>query len=135
MLRAKLDTLEDQESNSEEFRFLVSSMYYLSGYIVECALKFKIFEIKQYDPTLDVDEVNCANAGIDYKRRIKTHNFSSLQNLLDSLIPGLSHTSEKSEINRLLNNWTPEIRYSHIEFEYRHIKEFYDHSTQYLRKM
>ncbi|MFI8224190.1 hypothetical protein [Pseudomonas sp. NPDC085632] len=135
VLKAKLDTFDENDIRSEEFKFLVLSMYYLSGYIIECALKFKIFELKQYDPALEVDEANCTNAGINYKKRIKTHNFSSLQNYLDSLVTGLSHISDKREINRLLNDWNPEIRYSHIDLEYDQIKEFYAHSSQYLRKM
>ncbi|NNA66146.1 hypothetical protein [Pseudomonas gessardii] len=135
VLKAKLDTFDEVDLRSEEFKFLVLSMYYLSGYIIECALKFKIFELKQYDPTLEIDEENCANAGINYKKRIKTHNFNSLQNYLDSLVGGLSHTSDKHETNRLLSEWNPEIRYSHIDLEYDQIKEFYAHSIQYLRKM
>ncbi|HEP9390005.1 hypothetical protein QSV36_11380 [Pseudomonas sp. BCRC 81390] len=135
VLQAKLETFDEGDFNTEEFKFLVLSMYYLSGYIIECALKFKIFELKQYDPVLEVNEENCAAVGINYKKRIKTHSFSSLQNLLDSLVSGLHHTSNKGEINRLLNEWNPEIRYSHIDLEYSQIKEFYAHSNQYLRKM
>tara|TARA_R110000796_G_scaffold135385_1_gene251480 strand:+ start:85 stop:546 length:462 start_codon:yes stop_codon:yes gene_type:complete len=135
VLKAKLDTFDEEDLRSEEFNYLVLSMYYLSGYIIECALKFKIFELKNYDPTHEVDEANCTNAGINYKKRIRTHNFSSLQDYLDSLVSGLSHTSEKRETNRLLNQWNPEIRYSHIDLEYDQIKDFYAHSIQYLRKM
>ena len=135
VLKAKLDTFDEGDLSSEEFKFLVSSMYYLSGYIIECALNFKIFELKKYDPSLEVEEANCDSAGINFKKRIRTHSFSSLQNYLDSLISGLSHTSNKSEINKLLNTWHPEIRYSHIDLEYDQIKEFYAHSSQYLRKM
>jgi len=135
VLKAKLDTFDESDSNSEEFKFLVLSMYYLSGYIIECAQKFKIFELKQYDPSAEVDEPNCTSAGIDYRKRIKTHRFDSLQNYLDSLIGGFSYVSDKREINILLKKWSPEIRYSHIDLEYHEIKEFYAHSNQYLKKM
>lgn len=135
VLKAKLDSFDENDWNSDEFKFLVLSMYYLSGYIIECAQKFKIFELKHYDPTVEVDEPNCMVAGIDYKKRIKTHSFESLQNYLDSLVGGFSYVSNKTEINKLLRKWNPEIRYSHIDLEYHEIKEFYDHSNKYLKKM
>lgn len=135
VLKAKLDSFNEDDLRSEEFKFLVLSLYYLSGYIIECALKFKIFELKQYNPNIEVDEQNCKNAGIEYRKRIRTHKFSSLQNYLDSLIGGFSHISNNSEINRLLSEWSPEIRYSHFDLEYEKVKEFYAHSSQYLRKM
>ncbi len=135
VLKAKIDSLDNHEHGNEEFNFLVSSLYYLSGYVIECSLKFKIFEISQYALDVEVDEVECEKVGIDYNKRIKTHNFQKLQNYLDSLISGLSHSSEKKEINRLLNNWTPELRYSHFELDYNQIEEFYNHTTKYLRKM
>ncbi len=135
VLKAKLDTFDESAFDDEEFKFLVVSMYYLSGYIIECSIKFKIFELEKFDPDVEVDKENCTKAGIDYVKRIKTHNFSSLQNYLDSKASGLSHVSEKREINRLLNDWNPEVRYSHIDLDYGQIKEFYAHTTQYLRRM
>ena len=83
----------------------------------------------------DFAKENCNKVGIDYIKKIKTHNFSSLQDYLDSMVSGLSHISEKREINRLLNNWNPEVRYSHLDLDYGQIKEFYAHTIQYLRKM
>lgn len=135
VLKAKLDSLDDSELNGDEFKFLVLSIYYLSGYIVECSLKFKIFELSNYDSNVEVDEEECTKAGIDYKKRIKTHNFQKLQNYLDSLVGGLSHMSEKREINRLLNGWNPELRYSQVDLDHIQVKELYDHTTQYLKRM
>ena len=135
VLKAKIDSLDGNEHSNEEFKFLVSSLYYLAGYIVECSIKFKIFEMSQYDLDVEVDEIECEKAGIDYKKRIKTHNFKKLQNYLDSLIGGLSHSSEKKEINKLLNDWNPELRYSHFELDYNQIKEFYNHTNEYLKRM
>lgn len=135
VLEDKLNTLKDEGLESDEFNFLVLSMYYLSGYIIECSLKFKIFELKGYDPNIDVNEDNCKLFDINYKKNIKKHNFSSLQNYLDSLISGFPHLSSDSNINRLLGEWSPEIRYSHVDLDYDQIKKFYNHSKQYLRKM
>ncbi|WP_122431159.1 hypothetical protein [Pseudomonas viridiflava] len=135
VLKTKLESLDESELGSEEFKFLVLSIYYLSGYIVECSLKFKIFELSNYDLNIEVDEEECSKAGIDYKKRIKTHNFEKLQNYLDSLVGGLSYTSQKQEINHLLRLWNPELRYSQIELDHTQVKELYDHTTQYLKRM
>lgn len=135
VLKAKLDTFDEGDSTSEEYKFLVLSMYYLSGYIIECALKFKIFQVRNHCPNVEIDEASCSGVGIDYRKRIKTHNFDSLQNYLDSLISGLSHLSGKREINLLLKNWNPDIRYSHIELKYEEIDELYAHTISYLRRM
>jgi hypothetical protein len=135
VLKEKLDSLGENESNDDEFKFLVLSLYYLSGYIVECSLKFKIFELSQYDSSIDVDEGECEKVGIDYKARIKTHNFGKLQNYLSSMVSDLSYLSGKKDINRLLNNWNPELRYSHIDLDYKQIEALYEHTTQYLKRM
>jgi hypothetical protein len=135
VLKAKIDSFDIAEHNSEEFNFLVYNLYYLSGYVIECSMKFKIFELEQYSSNAEVDEVECKKAGIDYKKRIKTHNFQRLQNYLDSLISGLSHSSGKTEINKLLNDWKPELRYSHFELNFSHIEEFHNHVSKYLQRM
>lgn len=134
VLKARIDSL-DVEEGLEEYNYLVSSLYYLSGYIIECAMKYKIFELCQYSLEVEVDEAECEKVGIDYKKRIKTHNFNKLQNYLDSLISGLSHSSDDKEINKLLQNWTPELRYSYCELNYKKIEELYNHTTRYLKKV
>lgn len=135
VLKAKIDSLGKEESNDDEFKFLVLSLYYLSGYIVECSLKFKIFEISQYDSCAEVNKAECSRAGIDYTKRIKTHSFERLQEYLDSLVSGFSHVSENQGVNRLLNEWNPELRYTHIDLDYNEIKELYNHTSLFLRKM
>lgn len=135
VLKEKLDSLGEDSAESVEYKFLVLSLYYLSGYIIECSIKYKIFELESYDLNSDVNESECEKAGIDYKNKIKTHNFNKLQNYLDSLISDISHVSEKKAINKLINEWTPEIRYSTIEVNYKQIKELYSHTNNFLKMM
>lgn len=135
VLKEKLDSLGEDSAESVEYKFLVLSLYYLSGYIIECSIKYKIFELESYDLNSDVNEGECEKAGIDYKKKIKTHNFKKLQNYLDSLISDMSHVSEKKSTNKLINEWTPEIRYSTIEVNYKQIKELYSHTNKFLKRM
>jgi hypothetical protein len=135
VLKEKLDSLGEDSVENVEYKFLVLSLYYLSGYIIECSIKFKIFELKSFDVNSDVNEGECEKAGIDYKNKIKTHNFKRLQNYLDSLVSDISHVSNKKSINKLMYEWNPEIRYSTIDVNYNQIKELYAHSNKFLKMM
>jgi hypothetical protein len=135
VLKEKIDSLESNEGSDEEFKFLVLSLYYLSGYIIECSLKFKIFELSSYGLNLEINEEECLRAGIHYRSRIKTHSFTKLQDYLDSFISDISHESDSIEINKLLSNWNPEVRYMHIDLKYDQIKILYEHTSQFLKKM
>ncbi|EME5702204.1 hypothetical protein VY440_004191, partial [Escherichia coli] len=99
VLKEKLDSLGEDNAENVEYKFLVLSLYYLSGYIIECSIKYKIFELENYDLNSEVNEGECEKVGIDFKNKIKTHNFKRLQNYLDSLISDVSHVSEKKVIN------------------------------------
>lgn len=134
-LKEKIEVLNSSSENSDELKFLVLSLYYLSGYIIECSLKFKIFEIKGFDKNAEINESECSRFDIDYKKRIKTHNFGKLQEYLDSLVSDITHTSESTDVNLLLNNWKPDIRYEHLDITYENIKIFYEHTTQFLKKV
>ncbi|EMY4685425.1 hypothetical protein ABK350_001687 [Escherichia coli] len=135
VLKEKLDSLGEDNTENVEYKFLVLSLYYLSGYIIECSIKYKIFELENYDLNSEVNEGECEKVGIDFKNKIKTHNFKRLQNYLDSLISDVSHVSEKKVINKLMNEWTPEIRYSSIDVNYKQIKELYSHTNNFLKMM
>jgi len=134
-LKEKIESLSDTNENNDELKFLALSLYYLSGYIIECSLKFKIFEIKGFDKNSDINELECSKFDIDYKKRIKTHNFQRLQEYLDSLVSDISHISESCDVNTLLNNWKPDVRYEHLDISYENIKSFYEHTTQFLKKV
>ncbi|WP_413728309.1 hypothetical protein [Sodalis sp. RH19] len=135
VLNEKIESLINDELSADEYKFLVGSLYYLAGYIIECSLKFKIFEISQFNKTSEVDECECTKLGIDYKKRIKTHNFSKLQDYLDSLISDVSYKSDKEEVNKLLKQWSPEIRYSNIDLDYSKVKTLYAHTNNFLKRM
>lgn len=135
VLKEKLDSLGEDSAENVEYKFLVLSLYYLSGYIIECSIKYKIFELENYDLNSEVNEGECEKVGIDFNKKIKTHNFKRLQNYLDSLISDVSHVSEKKVINKLMNEWTPEIRYSSVDVNYNQIKDLYSHTNNFLKRM
>lgn len=131
----KIDSLASEAERIEERNFLVLSLYYLSGYIIECSLKFKIFEVCNYNEHIEISDLECSNVGINYKKNIKIHNFSKLQNFIDSLNVDISYISGNNDIDNLLNSWKPDIRYEHSNLDYESIYEMYQHTVQFLRKM
>ncbi|WP_323898888.1 hypothetical protein [Aeromonas hydrophila] len=135
VLKEKIDSLPVEEASGDEYKYLVMSLYYLSGYIIECAIKFKIFQLNGYDVHAEVDAASCSKAGIDYQKNIKTHSFQRLQNYLSSLVSDLSYVSDQKDLNKLLQNWSPELRYAYFELDYLKIKELHEHTVQFLKKM
>lgn len=131
----KINILIGQDDRIEERNFLVLSLYYLSGYIVECSLKFKIFEVSNYDENIEISDHKCRILGINYKKDIRIHDFSKLQDFIDSLNIDISYTSGNNDIDILLNNWKPDVRYEHSNLDYESIYKMYQHTVQFLRKM
>ncbi|SON51572.1 hypothetical protein [Vibrio tapetis] len=124
----------DQEQ-SLQFQNLVLSLYYLSGYIVECSLKYKILDLLGFDININVDKSGCNGSGIIKYNEIATHKFDDLQNRLSSLISDLTYESNNSQIEQLLINWDPSIRYKDIDLPYSDVKDFYLHTRSFLRNM
>ncbi|KAF0860240.1 hypothetical protein Y888_07350 [Mixta calida B021323] len=135
IIKEKIDGYDEGELETDEAKFLVLSLYYLSGYIIECSMKFKIFELCNYDRMTEIDEVGCSKVGIDYKRHIKKHNFDILQNTLSSFIGDFPHMSKDKEVNKLINLWNPELRYQDVKVDYNKVVRFYEHTIEFLKKM
>jgi len=135
LLRDKIETLDEQDLNSDNFRHLLCSLYYLSGYIIECSLKFKIFECSGYDSEAEIDANVCQNYGINYNKKIKTHSFTTLQNFLDTKISDITYESSETRTARLLAGWAPEVRYEAQELGSDEVIDFYAHASDFLRRM
>jgi len=135
VLQEKIETYEEESAHDEKIKSLVISLYYLSGYIIECSLKFKILEVSGFDFNVEVNKSECKKIGIIYHEQIKTHDFKKLQDVLDSKIPDLSHESDSDEIGYLLIKWDPKIRYEDISVEYQKVKSFYNHANGFLKKI
>ena len=135
LLRDKAIAFDSTDRSTENFKYLIDSLYYLSGYVIECSLKFKIFECSGYDSELEIEEEECKKNGINYKKHIKTHSFSKLQDFLSSKTSGISHESDDHDVSTLLKNWDPGIRYEKRDLNFETVNCFYDHVSRFLKKM
>ncbi len=129
-------TIDGLELGCQEYKYLLINLYYLSGYVIECALKYKIYEVCGYSLTAGVDDlVECDKVGIEYKKRVKTHDFTKLQEYLSSKLSDFTFQSENVLIDCLLSNWSIDLRYENVELDYDLLKELHNHTTIFLRKI
>lgn len=135
VIKEKIEGLKEPELNSDEAKFLTLSLFYLSGYIIECSMKFKIFELCNYDKLIEVDENGCNQLGINYRKQIKRHNFDILQNTLSAYHGDFPHMSNNKEVNKLIKLWDPEIRYQEIVVAHSDVIKFYEHTIEFLKNM
>ncbi len=95
---------------------LILNVYYLSGYVIECILKYTFFQSIHYDRRKDVENLNQDNCDKVFKD-LKTHSFAELVALVErydkhlpSDIPILKQQPKK-EIKQMFNAWAPDQRY------------------------
>ena len=135
VLKEKIETYVNDDNNADNFKYLIISLYYLSGYIIECSLKFKILELSGFDSNLDVNKHECKKFNIEYHTEIKIHNFAILQNVLNSKASDISHESDDTRIECLLVKWDPLVRYEDISLDYQEVYSFYAHAVCFLKEM
>ena len=135
VLQERIEVYESTDPNNLNIKPLVISLYYLSGYIIECSLKFKILEVSGFCLTDDVNKIECDKIGINYYTQIRVHDFGKLQDVLCSKITDLSYESDDTEVVCLLLKWDPTVRYEDIDLEYNKVKLFFNHANYFLKKM
>jgi hypothetical protein len=136
VLQVKIEScINNDEIQDDNFRHLIVSLYYLSGYIIECSLKYKIFELLTFDVDVNVDKVGCRDSGLIIYKKIAIHDFARLQEQLTSQVSDLSYESLDDKIALLLEKWNPAIRYEEVAVNYQDVKALYLHTKSFLRRM
>ena len=100
---------------------ILSTIYYLSGYIFETILKFSIYSAIGYDKNEDITKLDSNN--LIYKNDIGIHSLKKLKRTVESKnITSFSGYENK----KLFNSWNSEIRYkSSINFSKDEIISFF----------
>ncbi|MAG87366.1 MAG: hypothetical protein CMB97_08390 [Flavobacteriaceae bacterium] len=129
-----IDSMTDEPKSSDVIK-LEKNIYYLLGYVIECSLKYKICELAGYDDSSPVNKDGCTSVGLNFHRDIRIHDLGKLQNVLDSLIADISYYSSCSDLNDVMNNWSPDARYYFENVDYGIIKMFHSHCENFLKKI
>jgi hypothetical protein len=95
---------------------LLWNTYYLSGYVIECSLKYAFFKCT-FDRNIDIKEFTY---GIYTYEKLQTHQLDILKTYLIAVdsalssddIPFLTQSIGNQEHRALVNRWNSEIRYS-----------------------
>ena len=111
----KLNGINEQ-TDKAKYRYLLLNLYYLSGYVIECTVKYGIYNLIGYEKEKDVKELN--EKGLMYDLHIKHHKFERyaehLRRSISRPIP-LINTREKIDkyVVQLYREWDADVRYSY----------------------
>ncbi len=135
VLREKLDSL-DENKDKAKYKSLLLNLYYLSGYIIECIVKYGIYDLIGYPKDKAVSELE--QKGLTYKNNIKHHRFERYTEQLNKrmsgaipLVDGHKKDIEKKVI-QLYKEWDAEVRYSYDlgKNEKHHYIAFYEYAEK-----
>jgi hypothetical protein len=107
---------------------LIFNIYYLSGYVIECSLKFAFFKAIRYDKHTAINLLKHSDGVYTYifpkaklrlEKSLQIHELDVLRNYLESVdkslphgIPFITQTITNQSHKILINKWNSEIRYS-----------------------
>lgn len=132
------DKLLNSTYSAEIKKSILLNMYYLSGYIIECIIKYGIYDLIGYDKDKDVKELN--HGSLTFATNIKHHRFERytehLVRHISSPIPLI--TDEKGidrEVLNLYRRWDAEVRYLYDlgTNQDTHYIKFYQYSKKIMQ--
>jgi len=135
VLREKLENID--ENDTAKHKYLLLNLYYLSGYIVECIVKYGIYDLIGYPKKEDVSKLD--KEGLTYKNDIKHHKFKryteQLNKLMSGTIPLVNHKKGiEKEVIQLYQEWDAEIRYSYdLKNKKHHYIAFYEYADKIFK--
>ncbi len=110
---------------SKEEKYILTTIYYLTGYIFETILKFAIYSAIGYKNSEDIKKLN--NNGLSYDSDIKIHNLTKLKRTVEA--KNITSLSKYEDNKNLFSNWNSEIRYSeNVEYSKEEILSFFKFS-------
>jgi hypothetical protein len=132
------DKIASNTCNAEIKKSLLLNMYYISGYTIECIVKYGIYDLAGYDKDKDVKKLDTGR--LKYETNIKHHKFERYtEHLIRYISRPIPLISDKvgvdKEVIDLYKAWDAEVRYSYDMGTKQdiHFITFYRYSKQILR--
>lgn len=133
VIAEKLDEEKNHiPKNQGKMKSLTLNLYYLSGYIIECIVKYAIYDLIGYDREDDVRNLN--KKGLTYDTHIRHHRFETYtEHLVKRMSGNIPLINDRKQIPRetvnIYKEWDAEIRYSYeLRYEEIHYIEFYEYA-------
>lgn len=118
VIKDYLDNLEKENpKNDQLIKALTLNLYYISGYVIECSIKYGIYVYSEYGRELCVKkfDIKINNINVTYNKQIKNHRYDRYADFLNFFHSGIVLIDDKSDISQpvknLYNNWDVDIRY------------------------
>tara|TARA_R110002124_G_C8971054_1_gene515097 strand:- start:3578 stop:4078 length:501 start_codon:yes stop_codon:yes gene_type:complete len=100
-------------SNKALQKNLLLNLYYLTGYVLECSIKYGIYTLVNFDPSACIKGLD--EQGLNYNKHIKHHKFDRYAEHLISRTGGIKLVDDTNSINpeilQLYRTWDAEVRY------------------------
>ena len=129
------EQMEMFPENSQQRIRLLSNFYYLSGYILECSLKYLILEFYGHPFADEVNHASCEALGFDKKNKFLIHDLFELQNKLEVKFTDFTSRSENQLINHLIDSWGPNYRYENVQSSKHDVTLFFNHTVNFASKI
>lgn len=127
--------MEISPDNSQQRIRLLSNFYYLSGYILECSLKYLILEFYGHPSAEEVSHSSCEVLGFNRNNKFLIHDLSELQNKLEVKFTDFTSRSEDELINHLIDDWGPNYRYENVQKSQYDVTLFFNHAVNFASKI
>jgi len=129
------EKIKKNDCSSCQKMCLMLNLYYLSGYIIECIIKYAIYDLVGHKKEDDIKKLN--KGGLSYDKHIKYHRFERysehLNRYLSVKIPLINDCSGiDREIIQLFSKWDSELRYEYYNNikDVRHYENFYKYAKE-----
>jgi hypothetical protein len=129
----------DNDDCSQKEKHILTTIYYLAGYIFETILKFSIYSaiaFKKTDDIKSLDDHNLTFDTGDKKRRLETHKLKDLNKIfLEKHTQRLDPNNFK-KCENLFYNWNSELRYdASSNFTKDEIISFFEFAENTYKKL
>jgi len=106
-------------------KHILTTIYYLTGYVFETILKFSLYASVSFDKNEDITKLN--SHGLTFDNDIKIHNLIKLKRVIEAR--NITSLHQYKNNKNLFSSWNSEIRYDEkIKFSKEEILSFFEFS-------
>jgi hypothetical protein len=118
-----IESLENDCKQKE--KHILTTIYYLTGYVFETILKFSLYASVSFDKNEDISKLN--SHGLTFDNNIKIHSLIKLKRVIEA--KNITSLYQYKNNKNLFSAWNSEIRYNEkINFSKKEILSFFEFS-------
>jgi len=96
-----------EDSCTQKEKDILTTLYYLTGYVFETILKFSLYASVGFDKNEDIKRLN--SHGLSFNNNIKIHNLVKLKRDVEA--KSITSFPQYSNNKNLFSSWNSDIRY------------------------